>query len=234
MARSMKKHPRAMRTLAGTAQLFWSFFFPPAPPSEPPVPACDPAPSSCATPAQASALTTDAALTQQAAGLLRGIGCATLADRVQVRWHRRLVSTAGLARAERAEVQLNPRLQEFPGEVDRTLRHELAHLAAHDRAGRRRITAHGAEWRLACSDLGIPGETRCHALPLGRRAARCAHVYRCPGCATTLRRARPINARRHRLACRECCRRHAGGRFDGRFEFVKVSAREAGCSTVEG
>ena len=202
-----------MRTLAGTAQLFWSFFFPPAPT----VPRVEPATAG-------SALPTDADLTRQAAELLRGIGCMALADRVAVRWHRRLVSTAGLARAERAEVQLNPRLREFSGEVDRTLRHELAHLAAYDRAGRRRITAHGAEWRLACCDLGIPDETRCHSLPLGRRrTVRRAHVYRCPGCATTLRRTRPINARRHRLACRDCCRRHAGGRFDGRFEFEKVA-----------
>ncbi len=204
----MKQPSRAMRTLAGTAQLFWSFFFPPPPPVVPPALPATP---------------TDAELTRQAAELLRGIGCVALADRVAVRWHRRLVSAAGLARTERAEVQLNPRLTEFPGEVDRTLRHELAHLAAHERAGRRRITAHGAEWRLACSDLGIPDETRCHTLPLGRRrTVRRAHVYRCPRCATTLRRVRPINARRHRLACRECCRQHAGGHFDGRFEFVKV------------
>ena len=153
----------------------------------------------------------------------RGIGCASLAGRVAVRWHSRLLSTAGLARPENAEVHLNPRLTEFPGEVERTLRHELAHLAAYDRAGRRRITAHGAEWRLACMDLGIPDETRCHTLPLARRqTARRGHVYRCPACAATLRRTRPINVRQRRLACRECCRRHAAGQFDRRFEFVKV------------
>ena len=214
----MKKHSRAMRTLTGTAQLFWSFFFPTAPPPAPSI--RDEPPSA----ASHGASATDAMLTRQAAELLREIGCAELAERVAVRWHRRLVSTAGLARTERAEVQLNPRLREFPGEVDRTLRHELAHLVAHDRAGRRRITAHGAEWRLACCDLGIPDETRCHTLPLSRRQpARRAHVYRCPGCTTTLRRVRPINVRRHRLACRECCRQHAGGQFDGRFEFVKVT-----------
>ena len=201
-----------MQTLTGAAQLVWSFFFspPPAPVRPPTVPGKGP-------------LTTDEALTCQAAGLLRGIGCAALAGRVTVRWHARLVSTAGLARQESAEVHLHPRLREFPGEVDRTLRHELAHLAAYDRAGRRRITAHGAEWQLACLDLGIPGESRCHSLPLGRRQpSRRAHVYRCPRCATVLRRARPINARRHRLACRDCCRQHAGGRFDARFEFVKA------------
>ncbi len=207
------KPSRAMRSLTGTAQLVWSFFFPPAP-----------VPAGPCLEARRGALTTDDALTRRAAGLLREIGCAALAERVAVRWHARLVSTAGLARTESAEVHLNPRLTEFPGEVDRTLRHELAHLAAYDRAGRRRITAHGAEWRLACRDLGIPGESRCHTLPLGRRLpARRGHVYRCPKCETTLRRTRPINARRHRLACRECCRRFAGGRFDRRFEFVKVA-----------
>ena len=209
----MKYRPRAMQTLTGAVQLAWSFFFPP-----PPVPVRLPGE------AGRGPLTTDDVLTRQAAGLLRGIGCAALAERVAVRWHARLVSTAGLARPESAEVHLNPRLQDFPGEVDRTLRHELAHLAAYDRAGRRRITAHGAEWRLACFDLGIPDENRCHALPLGRRRpARRAHVYRCPKCATLLRRTRPINSRRHRLACRDCCRKHAGGRFDARFEFVRVA-----------
>ena len=208
----MKRHPRAMQTLTGAVQLVWSFIFPPAP-----------APVERRTAAKGP-LTTDDALTCQAAELLREIGCAALSERVAVCWHARLVSTAGLAWPESAQVHLNPRLTEFPGEVDRTLRHELAHLAAYDRAGKRRITAHGAEWRLACVDLGIPDEGRCHTLPLGRRRpVRRAHVYRCPKCATTLRRARPINARRHRLACRDCCRRYAGGRFDRRFEFVQVS-----------
>ena len=201
-----------MQTLTGAAQLVWSFFFPP-----PPAPVQPRAGSK-------GALVADEALTRQAAELLREIGCAALAERVAVRWHPRLVSTAGLARPESAEVHLNPRLPEFPGEVERTLRHELAHLAAYDRAGKRRITAHGAEWRLACMDLGIPDENRCHTLPLGRRKpARRGHVYQCPKCATILRRTRPINARRHRLACRDCCRQYSGGRFDKRFEFVKVN-----------
>src|ERR1700687_2873461 len=40
-------------------------------------------------------------------------------------------------------------------EIERTLRHELAHLLAQFRVGRRRIAPHGAEWRRACRDLGI-------------------------------------------------------------------------------
>ena len=164
----------------------------------------------------------DTELTRTAAGLLAASGSLDLVRRVAVRWNRRLTTTAGLARYERAEVSLNPRLKEFPEEVDRTLRHELAHLLAAERAGRRRIAAHGPEWRQACADLGIPGESCCHNLPLPRRRQERRHTYRCPRCAFLLHRVRPLDRRRRRLACQECCRRYAGGRFDARFEFVKV------------
>lgn len=165
----------------------------------------------------------DPALTASAAVLLRAVGCGDLATRVSVCWHARLSSTAGLARTAAAQVLLNPRLRDFPGETERTLRHELAHLVAHARARhKRRITAHGPEWRQACADLGIPGETRCHTLPLPRRQVVRPHVYRCPACDYTLRRTRPINSRRRRLACHDCCKQHARGRFDARFEFVPV------------
>ena len=172
-------------------------------------------------PAPSVPLQADAPLTRMAAGLLRAVGCAELAGRVSVVWHRRLTSTAGLARPQSAQVLLNPRLRAFPDEVDRTLRHELAHLVAFDRARARRIAAHGPEWRQACGDLGIPGESRCHTLPLPRRQVERRHVYRCPRCDFRLRRVRPIKARR-RLACLDCCKRYAGGRFDRRFVFVKV------------
>jgi SprT protein len=169
----------------------------------------------------------DRELSATAADLLRAIGCDALAGRVSVSWNSRLSSSAGLARPAAMTVALNPRLREFPAEVDRTLRHELAHLVAFARAQRRRIDAHGPEWRQACADLGIPGESRCHALPLPRRSARRAHVYRCPACGFILRRARRINPRRHVLACRECCQRHARGRFDARFKFVEVRVSDA-------
>ena len=165
----------------------------------------------------------DAALTGRAADLLRGAGCTGLAARVTVSWHRRLTSTAGLAQPSHASVLLNPRLQAFPDEIDRTLRHELAHLVAYDRARGRQIAAHGKEWKQACNDLGIPGESRCHTLPLPRRQINRRHLYRCPRCHFVLRRVRPIKTRR-RLACHECCKAFAKGRFDARFEFVKVAS----------
>ena len=188
-------------------KLFWALF-----------PSCRPATH------RRSTGSLDADLTNDAARLLRNCGVESLAARVTVRWNRRLTTTAGLARYTQAEVSLNPFLKEFPAEIDRTLRHELAHLLAHERAGRRRIAAHGPEWRLACANLGIPGESRCHNLPLPRRQVARRHTYRCPSCAFVLRRARSVDRRRRRLACHLCCQQHAGGRFDARFEFVKVVA----------
>ncbi len=174
----------------------------------------------------------DPDLTSTAAALLRGIGCEALAERVVVSWSGRLTSSAGLARPASSTVTLNPRLRDYPAELERTLRHELAHLVAYARAGRRRIKAHGAEWRQACTELGIGGESRCHALPLPRRQVGRPHAYRCPQCGFILRRVRRINPRRRMLACRACCQQHAGGRFDARFQFIEIGrqcGRRAAC-----
>ena len=165
----------------------------------------------------------DPELSRDAASLLAAASSVELSKRVSVAWHGRLTSTAGLARPDQALILLNPRLRAFPFEVDRTLRHELAHLLAFDRARGRRIAAHGQEWKRACADLGIPGESRCHTLPLPRRKVVGRHLYRCPRCGFVLQRVRPIKPRR-RLACHACCNTFARGRFDRRFEFVKVAA----------
>lgn len=146
--------------------------------------------------------------------LLRSVGAARIAGALRVEWSSRLRSAAGRANYRTQLITLNPRLHEFgEAEIDRTFRHELAHLLAQFRAGRRRISAHGREWRLACKDVGVPGETRCHTLPLPvtRRAAR--FVYRCPICTREFPRVRRI---RRALACLACCKEHNGGRFDAR------------------
>ena len=71
-------------------------------------------------------------------------------------WNARMRTTAGVAVASRWEIWLNPALRGIsPHEVERTLLHELAHLLAQHRVGRRRIAPHGQEWRQACQDLGI-------------------------------------------------------------------------------
>lgn len=166
----------------------------------------------------------DPALTATASLLALTLNLNELASRLTVRWNGRLSSAAGLARPAQSLILLNPRLREFPGEIDRTLKHELAHLVAAARHPRRRLAPHGPEWRRACADLGIPGESRCHTLPLPRRKVHRPHVYQCPACEYILRRVRPINIRRRRLACRDCCALHAGGKFDPRFEFKRVAS----------
>lgn len=161
-------------------------------------------------------------LEDQARQLLAQVGCNDLAAVLQVRWNSRMRSTAGLAYPGKSLVVLNPKLLAFgTEEVDRTLRHELAHLLAHHRVGRRRISPHGPEWRRACRDLGLTDEKRCHDLPLPRRQIARRHAYQCPGCNLTIRRVRPI---RRKSACLACCRTHNGGRYDERFRLVKVAA----------
>lgn len=153
--------------------------------------------------------------------LLREAGSAALAARVTVKWNARMRSTAGMASAAKSLVTLNPRLIEFGWtEIDRTLRHELAHLLAHDRAGRRRIAPHGVEWRRACESLGLTDEKRCHELPLPRRRMQPRHHYQCPSCMVVISRVRPL---RKKSACLACCRCHSRGRYDERFRFVKVT-----------
>jgi len=105
-------------------------------------------------------------------------------------------------------------------EIDRTLRHELAHLLAQFRAGRRRIAPHGAEWRAACRDLDIADEARCHGLPFATKAYPVRFVYRCPNCREKFPRVRRI---RRAIACLACCRKHNGGDFDPRFRLKPIT-----------
>ncbi len=161
------------------------------------------------------------ALLGNARTLLCAVGASALAERVRVEWDSRLRTTAGLAFPGRSLVRLNPRLRTFGDEeIQRTLRHELAHLLAHDRAGRRRIAPHGAEWRRACSDLGLPDEKRTHDLPLPRRIIARRHHYRCPSCGVALARVHPL---KRSSACLRCCRAHNRGRYDARFRFERIT-----------
>ena|SRR5215213_4701002 len=195
-------------------KLLHRFTGPPARPAPPPLPVAAPArPDDGADPFSA------ATLLAQSKALLRGLGCAALAERLVFRWNPRMRSTAGSAHWGKCLVSLNPQLRQFgAGEVDVTLRHELAHLVAQERAGRRRIAPHGAEWRRACEDLGLKNEKRCHELPLTRRQLARRYCYRCPACGAEIRRARPM---RPRTACLACCRQHNRGRYDERFRFIR-------------
>ncbi len=163
----------------------------------------------------------DPILEEVARVLVRQVGCRRLAAEVTVSWNPRMRTTAGLACYRTKQVLLNPKLVEISAnEVQRTLRHELAHLVAQSRAGRRRVAAHGAEWLQACADLGIPDEKRCHDLPLKPRRLTRRFFYQCPECATVMARVRRVKSR---VACLKCCRKHHGGKYHERFRFREIA-----------
>ena len=162
----------------------------------------------------------DAVLSKEARRLLLSIGEWELASKVKVIWYARLKSTAGLASFRENAVYLNPKLLRFgPVEPGHTLRHELAHLVANNRAGRRRIEPHGPEWRQACVELGIPGERPTHNLPLPQSRRARPYAYACPGCGGVVRRTKPF---RFSCACYACCKKFSDGRFDDRFRYARV------------
>ena len=154
------------------------------------------------------------ALQSIARDLLRANGAGRIANELRVEWNSRLRTAAGRADYREKLISLNPRLTEHPAEIDRTLRHELAHILAQFRGGRRRISPHGVEWQQACVDLGIADEKRCHNLPFPVRTYAARFVYRCPSCRQEFSRVRRL---RRAVACLACCRKHNGGDFDLRF-----------------
>jgi len=154
----------------------------------------------------------DSGLERKAQELLQALNALELAASVQVEWNARLFSAAGRADFRRNLVSLNPRLREHDeAEIDRTLRHELAHLLAQSRAGRRRVAPHGVEWRKACQDLGISNEARTHTLPFPVKRRSRPFLYQCPRCEKEFPRARRI---KRAVACLECCRKFNRGKFD--------------------
>ncbi|PYL44067.1 MAG: hypothetical protein DMF42_02220 [Verrucomicrobia bacterium] len=160
-------------------------------------------------------------LETKARELLRSLGAAPMANELRVEWNSRLKTAAGRADYRHKLISLNPRLFEQPAEIDRTLRHELAHLLAQFRAGRRRILPHGDEWRSACRDLAIGDEKRCHNLPFPVSARARRYLYKCPRCRRDFPRTRRI---KRAVACLACCRAHNGGEFDARFRLRLMSA----------
>lgn len=132
-------------------------------------------------------------------------------------------TTAGRAFWPDRLIEMNPKLRECPPEeLWRTLKHELAHLVAYERCGRRRIEAHGMEWRTACADLGIPGEKPYHTLPFKRLRMKRNFAYTCPNCFATIRR---VHAIRKTVACFDCCRRFNHGAYHDRYRLIRSDLR---------
>ena len=159
-------------------------------------------------------------LERKARQLLCSLGAQRIATELHVEWNSRLKTAAGRADYSQKLISLNVRLVEDPSEIDRTLRHELAHILAQfrEKSGRR-ILPHGTEWQQACCDLAIGGEKHCHSLPFPARRYAPRFTYRCPNCRRDFPRVRRI---RRTVACLACCRAHNGGEFDVRFRLQIV------------
>jgi len=166
-----------------------------------------------------SGIRTDKELTDWCVDASAGLELPGLAKNVRVSWNSRMQTTAGRAIWPDRVIELNLKLRDCgEDEVWRTLKHELAHLVAYERYGRRRISPHGAEWKAACDDLGIPGEGAYHSLPFKKRKVARKHIYVCPSCSTAIRRVKPF---RRAVACYDCCRKFGDGEYIDRFRLVK-------------
>lgn len=157
----------------------------------------------------------DRALVQARAWVARAcarLGVPGFADEVAVAFNGRFTARMGDAHLERRLIRLSAPLWPRAGEHEhrRTVLHELCHLVAHARHGRR-IRPHGPEWRALMETLGADA-SRCHYIDRTglrrvrpRQLARCAcrthalgavraerlrrgtAIYRCRHCAAPLR-----------------------------------------------
>jgi len=143
--------------------------------------------------------------------LLIQIGQPRKAKHLKVYWYPRLRTTAGLAYLQSNTICLNPKLVSISSsEVQRTLRHELAHLVGGGE--------HGPKWHKACTALGIPDEKATHSLPLKIKIKR-PYLYACPVCNNKIKRVKPISKP---CACIKCCKKHNNGKYKAKFRFRLV------------
>lgn len=96
------------------------------------------------------------------------------------------------------------------GDAVATLEHELLHLYLHERG---RPSGHTAEFKRLALARGI---RVFHENPYPKNTLTpYRYLYECPHCQRMVSRMRPTGAQ---LACGVCCREHAGGAWDGRYE----------------
>lgn len=167
----------------------------------------------------------DTELTSMCVKHLQGLELSSLSAKVFVVWNNRMRTTAGRAFWPEAKIELNPKLRDIDeSQVEQTLLHELAHLVAYARSGRRRIAPHGMEWRQACADLGIGGERATHSLPLPGRTMERKWRYSCPACGEGFDRVRKM---KRYAGCYSCCKLHNGGYYHKRFRLVAAPINQA-------
>ncbi|MCX6873846.1 MAG: SprT family zinc-dependent metalloprotease [Verrucomicrobia bacterium] len=169
-------------------------------------------------PVQEGTAKQDCRLTAWCVETCKGLYLNELSRRIGVSWNSRMQTTAGRAWWPDRAIELNPKLKDLPSEeLWRTLKHELAHLIAYERAGRRHTDPHGPEWQAACAELGIPNEQPFHTLPFKRRKMKRNYAYLCPNCLTVLQRVKPI---RRTVACYACCRKFNNGAYHSRYRLI--------------
>jgi ribosomal protein L37AE/L43A len=101
-----------------------------------------------------------------------------------------------------------------------TLLHEIAHI---------RIGNHSPKFYAELRRIGGTGRKAPMTLLLAHKRKlhvekRYPVIVECPGC----RRQQRYRTRRAlQYACKSCCVRHAGGKFDVRFKFIEVARRDA-------
>lgn len=124
-------------------------------------------------------------------------------------------STGGYYHKGRHEIGISLSMTVEHGEKEffETLLHEIAHIAYH---------AHSPKFYELLSKLGGSGRKAPMTLLLSAKRATYVErnypvIVRCPNC---LREHRYRTRRALRYACRPCCTKFAGGKFDSRFKFV--------------
>ncbi len=143
----------------------------------------------------------DAPLTAYADHLLNQL-CSDfpMGYRPQLLWKNRLRVTAGMAYTAEGKIALSSVLLDSREKLERTLKHEYAHLLAVARHGKR-ATGHGKHWRQAMLDLGEKPEVY-HRYPAKRNQSRQRVGYVCDRCGVTVVRKRRLPKRRKYLHAR--------------------------------
>lgn len=108
---------------------------------------------------------------------------------------RRYRTTAGTANFQRWSICLSAHVLDDLEKLERTLKHEYAHLLAFARFGARRGRGHGPAWRACMHELGEPPEVY-HRYEVQRNQARQEVHYRCVQCGVTIVRRRQLPKRK--------------------------------------
>lgn len=134
--------------------------------------------------------------------------------RIPIEWNGRLRSCAGRFIPSREKIELSSRYFSSSGIIAMgvVLAHEMIHAWLYFG---KKPHGHTGEFKKKSRSMGMP-EIR-HALPLvpkGEKYKILIHEYQCPVCNKVVEYRRRTS---RKTACRDCCVKMAGGRFDPRF-----------------